>query len=87
MSFNDENVEMTTQETIKLTNYGNSSAKFSWINTNSFKCFTIKPEEGLVGPLGACIECVVTYTPSNTIPITVTNNPTSSFLLSNSIAN
>ena len=48
MSFNDENIEMVTSETIRLTNAGNAVAKFNWLSANTLKIFTIKPEDGVV---------------------------------------
>lgn len=47
MGFNEDNLEMTTKDIIKLTNNGNAPGKFKW-QTNNSKIFTISPEEGLV---------------------------------------
>lgn len=47
MNFFDDNHEMFTKETIKLTNNGNSVGKFEWVHTNN-RLFTIIPDKGEV---------------------------------------
>ncbi|EGR30900.1 hypothetical protein IMG5_121460 [Ichthyophthirius multifiliis] len=47
MQFFDDNHEMFTKETIKLTNNGNAPGKFEWFHTPN-KIFTVVPEKGEV---------------------------------------
>ncbi|EWS70940.1 flagellar associated protein, putative (macronuclear) [Tetrahymena thermophila SB210] len=62
MSFFEDNHEMITKETLKLTNNGNSTGKFEWVHTLN-KIFTITPEKGEV-PANSSLNLTVTYKPS-----------------------
>lgn len=61
-AFNEDNNEMETTETVRLTNNGNAEARFKWF-TSEKKIFFVQPEEGSV-PSGKYLECQVVYRPS-----------------------
>lgn len=62
MSFYEDNHEMFTKESLKLTNNGNATGKFEWIHMPN-RVFSIQPEKGEV-PANSSLNLTVTYKPS-----------------------
>jgi hypothetical protein len=61
-TFAEDNTDMETSETIKLTNNGNAPGKFKFLLSDK-RVFTTSPEEGEV-PSASSIDVKVTYRPT-----------------------
>lgn len=71
-TFAEDNIELETNETLKLTNHGNAPAKFKWMHTER-KIFTVVPEEGEVAA-GETKDLKVWYRPTQTANIQINTN-------------
>jgi hypothetical protein len=61
-SFAEDNIEMETNEVIRISNNGNAPGKFKWILTEK-QIFTASPEEGEV-PSKSYLDVKIVYRPT-----------------------
>ncbi len=70
-AFSEDNVELETSEPLRITNNGNAPGKFKFLHTDK-RIFTANPEEGEV-PAGGFLDIKITYKPTQTNTLIVTN--------------
>lgn len=61
-AFLEDNIELETSETIRITNDGNAAGRFKWIHAEK-RIFQASPEDGEV-PAGGFLDVKITYRPS-----------------------